>query len=37
LIHGVLHLLGQGDKSETEAKEMRNLEEECLEIWNTIE
>ena len=37
LIHGVLHLLGQGDKSETEAKEMRNLEEECLKIWNTIQ
>ena len=37
LIHGILHLLGQGDKSETEAKEMRNLEEECLKIWNTIE
>jgi len=37
LIHGILHLLGQGDKSETEAKEMRNLEEECLKIWNTIQ
>ena len=37
LIHGILHLLGQGDKSEREAKEMRNLEEECLKIWNTIQ
>lgn len=36
IIHGVLHLLGQGDKSEADAKEMRRREEECLEIWNTI-
>lgn len=36
LIHGIHHLLGQGDKSETEAKQMRNLEEESLKIWNTI-
>jgi len=36
LIHGIHHLLGQGDKNETEAKQMRNLEEESLKIWNTI-
>ena len=30
IAHGVLHLLGQGDKSEEEAKEMRRKEEEAL-------
>ncbi len=30
MIHGVLHLLGQGDKTETEAKQMRQLEEAAL-------
>ena len=37
IIHGILHLLGQGDKSEEEAREMRKREEECLRIWNTVE
>ncbi len=37
IIHGVLHLLGQGDKTDEEAKAMRNLEEESLKIWNTIQ
>lgn len=32
IIHGVLHLLGQGDKSEAEAAEMRRLESEALAI-----
>ena len=36
IIHGVLHLLGQGDKSESEAREMRRLEEESLALWNTM-
>ena len=36
VIHGVLHLLGQGDKSPAEAAEMRRQEEEALEVWNTM-
>ena len=32
IIHGVLHLLGQGDKSDTEAAEMRRKEEEALSL-----
>lgn len=36
VIHGVLHLLGQGDKSDTEAAEMRRQEEEALVLWNTM-
>lgn len=36
VIHGVLHLLGQGDKSDTEAAEMRRQEEEALALWNTM-
>lgn len=34
IIHGVLHLLGQGDKSEEEAAEMRRQEEEALCVWD---
>lgn len=30
IIHGVLHLCGQGDKSEAEAAEMRHLEDWAL-------
>ncbi len=30
MIHGVLHLLGYGDKTESEAREMRHLENEAL-------
>jgi len=30
IIHGVLHLCGQGDKTETEAAEMRKLEDWAL-------
>lgn len=33
LVHGVLHLLGQGDKSDEEAREMRRLEEEALALF----
>ena len=36
IIHGVLHLLGQADKSEEEAAAMRRKEESALVLWNTI-
>jgi len=36
VIHGVLHLLGQGDKSPDEATEMRRQEEEALALWNQL-
>ena len=36
IIHGVLHLLGQGDKSEIEAAEMRRLEESSLALWEAM-
>ena len=36
IIHGVLHLLGQADKSEEEAAAMRRKEESALALWNTI-
>ena len=36
IIHGVLHLLGQADKSDEEAAEMRKKEEKALALWNTI-
>ena len=36
IIHGVLHLLGQADKSDEEAAEMRKKEESALALWNTI-
>ena len=36
VIHGVLHLLGQGDKSESEAAEMRRQEEDAIALWNTM-
>ena len=36
IIHGVLHLLGQGDKTETEAAQMRKKEEAALALWNTM-
>jgi len=35
IIHGVLHLLGQGDKTEAEAAQMRKKEEAALALWNT--
>lgn len=37
IIHGVLHLLGQGDKSEAEAKVMRSREDAALALWNTMQ
>ena len=36
IIHGVLHLLGHGDKSDAEATEMRRQEEGALVLWNTM-
>lgn len=36
IIHGILHLLGQADKSEEEAKMMRKKEEDALALWKTI-
>ena len=36
IIHGVLHLLGQGDKSEAEAAMMRKKEEAALALWESI-
>lgn len=36
IIHGVLHLLGQGDKSEAEAAMMRKKEEAALALWETM-
>lgn len=32
IIHGILHLCGQGDKTETEAEEMRRLEDWALNL-----
>ena len=37
IIHGILHLLGQGDKSDIEAAEMRDKENAALQIWETME
>jgi len=36
IVHGVLHLLGQGDKSDVEAQEMRHQEGEALALWETL-
>lgn len=36
IAHGVLHLLGQGDKTEQEADEMRKKEEQALSKWQEI-
>ena len=36
IIHGVLHLLGQGDKTVEEASEMRHREEKALRLLETI-
>jgi len=33
MIHGVLHLLGYGDKTLREKKEMRRKEDECLGVY----
>ncbi len=36
IIHGVLHLLGVGDKTDEEATTMRKREEESLVLWNEM-
>lgn len=36
IIHGILHLLGQGDKTDAEAAEMRKKEEAALAFWNSV-
>ncbi|SDE50691.1 rRNA maturation RNase YbeY [Riemerella columbipharyngis] len=36
LVHGILHLCGYKDKTEQEASEMRNKEDEYLNLWNTL-
>ena len=36
IIHGVLHLLGQADKSDEDAAAMRRKEESALDLWKTI-
>lgn len=33
IIHGILHLLGNPDKSPSEAAKMRKKEEEALSLW----
>lgn len=37
IIHGILHLLGQADKSETDAAVMRSKEDAALVSWNSID
>lgn len=34
IIHGILHLLGQGDKTRREASQMRKKEQAALELWD---
>jgi len=36
IIHGVLHLLGQGDKTESESRQMRAKEDEALSLWEDM-
>lgn len=36
IIHGILHLCGYKDKTETESHKMRKLENESLEILKTL-
>lgn len=35
MAHGILHLCGFKDKSDSEAKEMRKQEDVCLSLWKT--
>lgn len=37
IIHGILHLLGQADKSDTDAAVMRSKEDAALASWNSID
>lgn len=36
MAHGLLHLIGFGDKSEAEKKEMRKAEDKALELFKTL-
>lgn len=36
IIHGIHHLLGQADKSDEDAAEMRRRENDSLLLWETI-
>jgi len=36
IIHGVLHLLGNKDKSDKDAAKMRKLEEHALKMWDEM-
>lgn len=36
IIHGILHLLGQADKSDEDAAMMRKKEDAALALWNSI-
>jgi rRNA maturation RNase YbeY len=36
IIHGILHLLGNKDKTETESENMRKLEDESLSVLSTF-
>ncbi|MEY3717372.1 MAG: hypothetical protein RL285_1247 [Bacteroidota bacterium] len=35
--HGLLHLLGYKDKTDAQAKEMRQEEEACLSLWDDLD
>lgn len=37
LIHGILHLLGQQDKTEDDASMMRKKEDEALLLWDSMQ
>ncbi|MDR2841030.1 MAG: rRNA maturation RNase YbeY, partial [Paludibacter sp.] len=34
IVHGLLHLTGQGDKTPAAEAQMHQLEDEALELWN---
>src|SRR5574344_989485 len=36
IIHGVLHLLGNADKSDKESAKMRKLEDQALHLWDEM-
>ena len=36
MAHGLLHLLGYGDKTETEKQEMRFQENQALALWKSL-
>jgi len=36
IIHGILHLLGQADKSDADAAMMRSKEDTALALWNSM-